>query len=445
MRFAPTKLAILFALTLVTLATGIVVLAFMGYETDWVVYVWAGAAGLFLLALFGDILLLPGKRTIIGVRRLPGEVGVGVPFEMTLTVANLTGRPQKVRVWDILPRSMNGPRDPVVLTLPPSARERVVREYRLVDRGAYTVEGSIVEVLGLLRLMRRMIRLEDRATVVAIPGIEVLTSNRLVLKAMLDADTGLARTRGVGRGGEFASLAPYVPGDPPSAVDWKGYARSGQLTVRRYEPERRRHIMLCCDAGRLMGGRVHGQRKVDLALQALTRLAAAALRRSDLVGLVIFDSEVRFMLPPRAGAGQLARIVRASLTVKSSYSETAFTPAFVALNHVLRRRSLVVVATDFDNEAQGWELQRNIEAVRKRHVVMVCGLRDPIYKETIAEPVETLEDGYRQLAALTLLDERQTIYEHIRKRGIHTLDAEPDELAEPMLNLYGRIIASGKL
>ena len=71
-----------------------------------------------------------------------------------------------------------------------------------------------------------------------------------------------ARAEGIyytsGRGGEFDSLAPYVPGDPPQAVDWNAYARTGQLAVRRYVPERRRHIMLACDAGRLMGTRVGG-------------------------------------------------------------------------------------------------------------------------------------------------------------------------------------------
>jgi uncharacterized protein (DUF58 family) len=228
-------------------------------------------------------------------------------------------------------------------------------------------------------------------------------------------------------------------------VDWKAFARTGQLSIRRFEPERRRHIMLCCDAGRLMGGRVGGRRKVDHALASLARLAAASLQRGALVGLMIFDQAVRVLIPPRAAGGQLARIIRASLEVKPSHSETAFTPAFVAMGHALSRRALVVIATDFDNEAQGWELQRNIAAVRKRHAVVVCSVRDPVYHETVEAEVKNSDDAYRQLAALTLLEERSDILSRIQQGGVHTIDAEPQEIAAPLLNLYGRIINSGSL
>lgn len=236
-----------------------------------------------------------------------------------------------------------------------------------------------------------------------------------------------------------------MPGDPPQSVDWKAYARTGTLAVRRYIPERRRHVMLACDAGRLMGTRVGGKRKVDLALDALSKLAAAALQRGDLVGLMIFDGEVQTLIPPKAGSGQLARIVRASLGVEPRHSETAFTTAFVRMNHALGRRSLVVLATDFDNEAQGWELQRNIAQISRKHVAIVAAMRDPVYHEAVAAPVEDLHGAYRQLASLTLLEERYNILARIHAVGVHTIDAEPSELTGPLLNLYGKVVTSGKL
>jgi uncharacterized protein (DUF58 family) len=172
---------------------------------------------------------------------------------------------------------------------------------------------------------------------------------------------------------------------------------------------------------------------------------AAALRRGDLVGLMIFDGAVRVLVPPRTGGGQLARIVRASLGVEPSHNETAFTTAFVHMNHALTRRSLVVLATDFDNAAAGWELQRNIAQIRRRHFALVATMRDPVYYDILRRDVKTGEDAYRQLASLILIEERQEILNRIHATGVFIVDAEPSELGTPLLNIYGRIVAGGAL
>jgi len=173
------------------------------------------------------------------------------------------------------------------------------------------------------------------------------------------------------------------------------------------------------------------------------RVAAAALQRGDLVGLIIFDGEVRHLIPPRGGSGQLQKLVRASINVGAEHTETAFTPAFVQANHVLARRSMVVLATDFDNEAHGWDLHRNMAQIVRRHVAIVAAIRDPIYHAAVAAEVTNVSDAYRQLAALTLLEERTEILARIRSSGVNIIDAEPAELTGPMLNMYGSLVASG--
>ena len=438
MTYAPTRFALLPALALLGLSIGTLL-------DPGLVLPWAMAAAMFLLALFLDGWLLPSGRDFKLTRSLPAEVGVGIDFKMTLTLTNLGRSRVKVRLLDILPRAMVGPRAPLRFEIQSHEQAEATLEFSLDDRGEYKLDQATLVVAGPLRLLRRVLRLSAPAALAGVPGIELLQSNRLILKALQDADAGVSQSRGVGRGGEFESLAPYVPGDPPHQVDWKAFARTGQLAVRRFVPERRRTVMLACDAGRLMGGRVGGRRKVDLALASLCRLAAAALHRGDLVGLIIFDGAVRALVPPRAGPGQLPTIIRASLGVKAAHTETAFTPAFVAMNHAMSRRALVVLATDFDNEAQGWELNRNLAAIRRRHVAIVCAMRDPVFNETIKAPVSDLPGAYRQLASLTLLEERTEILNRIHKSGVHTIDAEPDELSGPLLNLYGRIVASSQL
>lgn len=427
-------------LAIAPLALGVLVLAQPSLFLPWL----AVSLGL-LLALGVDTLLLPKRGSIEVIRQLPADVGVGAGFSMRLTVSNEGRMAARGRLHDIVPEALDGPREPLPFSIGGDEQESWSLEYQALDRGEHQFGDVTVEAPGPLRLMRRILRLPAAEKIAAIPGVEILRSNELILKAARDADAGITRARGIGHGGEFESLAPYVPGDPPQSVDWKAYARTGTLAVRRYIPERRRHVMLACDAGRLMGTRVGGVRKVDLALAALSRLAAAALQRGDLVGLVIFDGGVQTLIPPRGGSGQLARIVRASLGVKPAHTETAFTNAFVRMNQALGRRSLVVLATDFDNEAQGWELQRSIAQISRKHVAIVAAMRDPVFHETIAAEVNEVSDAYRQLASLTLLEERFNILARIHSMGVHTIDAEPAELTGPLLNLYGRVVTSGKL
>lgn len=405
---------------------------------------WAAGTGLLLLFAVLDGVLL-ARAEVALARRLPAEVGVGVEFNLELELANHSGAAVRGRLHDVLPEVLEADRSPLPFSIASGEAQVWSLPSRVADRGECGLNAATAELVGPLRLLRRVVRLSAPAKVAAIPGIEVLQSNRLILKAQQDADAGITRSRGVGRGGEFDSLAPYVPGDPPQSVDWRAYARTRTLAVRRYVPERRRSVMLACDAGRLMGARVGGRRKVDHALYALAMVAAAALQRGDLVGLIVFDGAVQALVPPRAGHGQLARIVRASLAVKPTHGETAFTPAFVQLNHALPRRALVVLATDFDNQAQGWELQRNLAQIRRRHVAIVAAMRDPVFAAAVRRPVDTTLDAYRQLASLTLLEERQGILQRIHSSGVHIIDAEPEELTGPLLNMYGRIISGGAL
>ncbi|MGD8863863.1 MAG: DUF58 domain-containing protein [Myxococcales bacterium] len=438
MGYSPTRLALFLAIPVVVLA--VVVMA-----DPSLFFPWLSMVGALVLALLVDALLLPGKDAIRVERGLPSEVGIGAHFSMTLRVINESGRRLSGHLYDVVPQELEGPRHALKFGVSPDEEEGWALDYEALDRGEYKFETVTVSIPGPLFLMRRILRVPAEGKVAVIPGVEILRSNELILKAARDADAGITRARGVGRGGEFESLAPYVPGDPPQAVDWKAYARTGTLAVRRYIPERRRHVMLACDAGRLMGTRVGGKRKVDLALEALTKLAAAALQRGDLVGLMIFDGKVQTLIPPKAGSGQLAKIVRASLGVEPTHTETAFTEAFVRMNHAMGRRSLVVLATDFDNEAQGWELQRNLAQITRKHAAIVAAMRDPVFRETVSAQVKDTHDAYRQLAALTLLEERSEILARIHAGGVHIVDAEPAELTGPLLNLYGRVVTSGKL
>ncbi|MDC1142725.1 DUF58 domain-containing protein [Planctomycetota bacterium] len=435
MKYSPTMLFQLLILALIPFSI-------MALLDDAMLFPLLISAVMLVLLAIVDVFGTPRADDLLLTRQHPTEVGVGDPFKMTVSISNHGGAAAGM-LYDVIPEEIEGDRSPVPFKVLEDEACNIEFEFSSRDRGRLQFETATLACYGPLRLMRRIVRVESPATIAVIPGVEILRSNELILRAARDADAGISRSKGWGRGGEFESLAPYVPGDPPQAVDWKAYARSGQLAIKRFEPERRRHVMLACDAGRLMGTRVDGRRKIDIALASMAKVAAAALHRGDLVGLMIFDGEVRTLIPPRSGSGQLSKIVRASLNVEPVHTETAFTPAFVQMNHALGRRSLVILATDFDNEAQGWELQRNVAQISRKHVAIVTAMRDPKYYDVLRRPSENLEQAYESLASLTLLEERENIVNRIHSMGVHIIDSEPANLDGPLLNLYGRVVGAG--
>jgi hypothetical protein len=72
-------------------------------------------------------------------------------------------------------------------------------------------------------------------------------------------------------------------------------------------------------------------------------------------------------------------------------------------------------------------------------------MRDPVYYDILRRDVKTGDDAYRQLASLTLLEERQEILNRIHATGVFLVDAEPAQLDVPLLNMYGRIVSGGAL
>ncbi len=54
-------------------------------------------------------------------------------------------------------------------------------------------------------------------------------------------------------GSEFNDYRPYLPGDPPSAIDWKVYGRTDRLYIRRFEQETETTVRILVDASASMG------------------------------------------------------------------------------------------------------------------------------------------------------------------------------------------------
>ncbi len=172
--------------------------------------------------------------------------------------------------------------------------------------------------------------------------IEVRT-NRLVNDTMV----GAYLSRFKGRGMDFEELREYIPGDDVRDIDWNVTNRLGRPFVKRYREERELAAVLAVDVSGSSSFGSASRTKREFAAEIAATLAMSAAKNGDKVALLLFTDEVELFVPPRKSRRHILRIVRELLRFQPRRRGTDISSALVFLNHVLHRRAIVFLLTDF--------------------------------------------------------------------------------------------------
>ena len=172
--------------------------------------------------------------------------------------------------------------------------------------------------------------------------VEVRT-NRLVNDTMV----GAYLSRFKGRGMDFEELREYMPGDDVRSIDWNVTNRMGRPFVKRFREERELAVVLAVDISASSAFGSLRRTKREFATEIAATLAISASRSSDKVGLLLFTNEVELYLPPRKGRRHILRVLREMLAFEPKHKGTNIPVALNFVNHVIKRRSIVFLMTDF--------------------------------------------------------------------------------------------------
>jgi len=185
--------------------------------------------------------------------------------------------------------------------------------------------------------------------------------------------------------------------------------------------------------------------KLDCAVNAALLVAQAAVAHGDRVGVLTFAGEVLAYLPPRAGRGQVGRVLDVLQAVQPGLVEPDYAAAFRRLAVGRLQRSLVVVFTDLVDARASASLLRQVAALMPRHVALLIAIADPPLERHARAVPATVEAVYRQAVARELLYERAEALKAITARGGLALDVAPDALNLAAVNRYLEIKRRGIL
>ncbi len=234
----------------------------------------------------------------------------GVPVTVTLEVTNEGAAPvSDLRIIDGVPEELavvdGTPRGGTTLDV----GETATVEYVVMPRrGEYAFEPPTLRVRGAAA--------GEMATTTAPVGGDERLVCRLDAEAppLADQGTGYVGTltaADAGRGVEFHSTREYRTGDPAARIDWRHYAKRGELTTVNYARQVAATVVLVIDAreaARVVAGPGHPT-AVELAAYAATEATTSLLGTGHDVAVAVIGIDGSGpagleWLPPGAGSDQ---------------------------------------------------------------------------------------------------------------------------------------------
>jgi uncharacterized protein (DUF58 family) len=175
-----------------------------------------------------------------------------------------------------------------------------------------------------------------------------------------------------GTGLEFDDVRPYQYGDDIRTIDWHVSAKGHGTFVKTFKEEKEQTIFFILDVSGSQSIGSPGKTKFDIGTEICGVLALSGAKESSQVGLICYSDQREQYIKPKKGIGQAYQIIShlERLDPKSSKTNLAKAISF-ALNSI-RRRSVIVMISDFIDEGYN----RTLQSLARKHDLVVIHISD---------------------------------------------------------------------
>lgn len=313
-----------------------------------------------------------------------------------------------------------------------------VIEYKLrpTRRGEYSFGFIRVFATTKVGLLSRRITCGNEQMVKVYPSYLMLHRYELMAMSNNLTELGIKKIRRVGHHTEFEQIKEYVKGDDYRTINWKASARRHQLMVNVYQDERSQPIFSVIDKGRMMQQAFREMTLLDYAINASLVLSYVAIHKDDKAGLATFNEHFDTFVPASRQSNQMQIILESLYNQRTSFGETDYSALCVHLNKHLRKRSLLILYTNFESMSS---MQRQLPYLRQlagQHRLLVVFFEDAELKLLIQRQPTTTEAYYRQVIGEKFAYEKRLIVSTLKQYGIYSLLTTPENLSVDVINKY---------
>ncbi|MCC9135090.1 DUF58 domain-containing protein [Pontibacter silvestris] len=161
--------------------------------------------------------------------------------------------------------------------------------------------------------------------------------------------TGLHQSPYHGFSVEFSEHRLYNSGETTRHIDWKVFARTDKLFVKRYEEETNLRCHLLLDVSPSMYYPTDSHGKITFSALCAAALATLLRKQRDAVGLVTFSDRIELQTPVRSTSSHLHTlllILQKQLEAKPVGKDTNVTVVVNQIAQQIPKRSLVIIFSD---------------------------------------------------------------------------------------------------
>jgi uncharacterized protein (DUF58 family) len=194
-----------------------------------------------------------------------------------------------------------------------------------------------------------------------------------------------------GTGLEFDDVRLYQYGDEVRAIDWAVSSKGHGTFVKTYKEEREQQVLVALDvsASQRVGHAASGQRKLDVGRDLAGLLALSAARQDSALGMLAFSDQKELYLPPAKGLRAAYVLIQRLFALVPASQHTSLSAGIKLALSLLRRRSLVVLISDFIDE----HYERELTMLARQHDLLVVQLQAPQEAEFPALGIVPLRDA----------------------------------------------------
>jgi len=365
-------------------------------------------------------------RTINDTETPMVNVYKGDDVTVELTISNNSyRRTQQLEVYDNVPHEMKMRQgiNQMRMNLGPGQSARIRYKIRCPLRGHYTLGPVSVRYRNAFNLFVTESQVEDRTDITVFPQV------REIEEALLRSDvpkmyTGATTLKTPGPGMEFYSLREYLPSDAFRSINWKAFARTGELMVNEKTRDAVTDVFIILDTRDVSRIGTVLKNPLEMGTIAAASISNYFIRRRDSVALVTYGERMEY-LSPETGDNQGYKVLSrlAAVRAKGSMPLQAVTNA---MSSRISRGSPIFIISSL--EGDGTTLPAIRDLAGKGHEVIVLS--------PSSIDLERLISRIPRMSYEVLKLERQNRLTALSGYGAKVIDWMPDvELSQALLQV----------
>jgi uncharacterized protein (DUF58 family) len=415
----------------------------------------AAASAVTVIALYFLLIIIDGisaSNCLRGIQvKLPELVLLCKDREgaIELSFTNKNSGTKLIRVGLPLPAEISSPSEDFIASLPSGAQNSLLKlTCTPKKRGRYSINACYVEGRSSLGLWAMRSAAAVQSEIRVYPSL--LSEQKNLAALFLNRGVwGVHSQRQVGQGREFEKLREYIHGDSYDSIHWKATAKRGKPITKVFQVERTQDVYIIIDSSRLSARSIKTEpginnRNTQQVEEILDRFVTAALvmgiaaeRQGDRFGFLAFSDRVNTFMRAKSGRTHYNACRDILYNMTSDRVNPDFNEMCSFICSRLRRRSLLIFLTNLDDPVIADSFARNMDMVRRKHLVLVNMLKPVEVQPVFSGPdPHSIDDIYAHLGGHIVWQNLQELSQGLKQRGIGFSLLKSEKMCNSLVSQY---------